>query len=48
MQFDLMKKTVIGSVVFAAAAMGMILYMSAGKVITISDVAQDEVRRDVQ
>ncbi len=48
MQFDLMKKTVIGSVAFAAAAMGMILYMSAGKVITISDVAQDEVRRDVQ
>lgn len=48
MQFDLMKKTAIGSAVFAATAMGLILYMSAGKVITISDVAQDEVRRDVQ
>ncbi|MDE7287541.1 MAG: hypothetical protein K2N55_11970, partial [Lachnospiraceae bacterium] len=46
MQLDLMKKAAIGSAVFAAAAMGLILYMSAGKVITISDVAQDEVRRD--
>lgn len=45
MQFDLMKKTTIGSVVFAAAAMGIILYLSAGKVVTISDVAQDEVQR---
>lgn len=46
MQFDLMKKAAIGSTFFAAAAMGLILYMSAGKVITISDVAQDEVSRN--
>lgn len=44
MQLDLMKKTVAASVVFTIAAMGLILYLSAGKVITISNVAQDEVR----
>lgn len=44
MQLDLMKKTVVGSVVFAIAAMGIILYLSAGKVVTISNVAQDEVQ----
>lgn len=43
---DLMKKAAIGSAVFSTAAMGIILYLSAGKVITISDVAQDEVRRE--
>lgn len=46
MKLDLIKKAAIGSVLFSAAAMGMILYLSAGKVVTISDVAQDEVHRD--
>lgn len=46
MQFDLMKKAAIGSAIFSIAAMGIIIYMSAEKVITISDVAQDEVQRD--
>lgn len=45
MQFDLMKKAAVGSVIFSIAAMGTILYLSGGKVITISDVAQDEVQR---
>ena len=45
MHLDLMKKAVIGSVVFSIAALGTILHLSAGKVITISDVAQDEVQR---
>lgn len=45
MQFGLMKKAAVGSVIFSIAAMGTILYLSAGKVITISDVAQDEVQR---
>lgn len=45
MQLNLMKNAAIGSVIFAIAAMGIILYLSAGKVITISDVAQDEVQR---
>lgn len=47
MKLNLMKKAAIGSVLFSTVAMGMILYLSAGKVITISDVAQDEVHRDV-
>ena len=46
MQLDLMKKAAIGSAIFSIAAMGIILYMSAEKVITISDVAQDEVQRN--
>lgn len=45
MQLNLMKNAAIGSVIFTIAAMGIILYLSAGKVITISDVAQDEVQR---
>lgn len=45
MQLNLMKKTAIKSVIFSIAAMGIILYLSAGKVVTISDVAQDEVQR---
>lgn len=45
MQLNLMKNAAIGSVIFAIVAMGIILYLSAGKVITISDVAQDEVQR---
>lgn len=44
MQLDLMKKTVAASVVFTIAAMGIILYLSSGKIITISNVAQDEVQ----
>ncbi len=47
MKLNLIKKAAIGSVLFSTVAMGMILYLSAGKVITISDVAQDEVHRDV-
>ena len=46
MKLSLMKKAAIGSVIFSAVAMGSILYLSAGKVITISDVAQDEVQRN--
>ncbi len=41
----MMKKTAIGSVIFSIAAMGIILYLSANRVVTISDVAQDEVQR---
>lgn len=43
MQADLMKKTAVWAVLFAIAAMGAILYLSSTKVITISEVAQDEV-----
>lgn len=46
MQFNLMKKAAIGSTLFSIAAMGIILNLSASKVITISDVAQDEVQRN--
>lgn len=45
MQLNLMEKTAVGSVIFTIVVMGIILYLSAGKVITISDVAQDEVQR---
>ncbi len=44
MQLGLMKKAAVGSVMYSIAAMGMILYLSAEKVVTISDVAQDEVQ----
>lgn len=43
MQQKLIKKTAIFSLVFFLISMGMISYMSAGKVIVIDDVAQDEV-----
>lgn len=45
MQHNLMRNTAICSVIFAMAAIGIILYLSAGKVITISNVAQDEVQK---
>ena len=43
MQHDLMKKMAVFCSILCIAAMGCILYLSANKVITISDVAQDEV-----
>lgn len=43
MNQTLMKKTAFCSLVFFIAAMGVILWMSENKVITIADVAQDEV-----
>lgn len=43
MQQRLMIKTAVYSLIFSIAAMGIILYMSAHKVITIANVAQDEV-----
>lgn len=44
MKIDLMKKTAAFSVVYSIAAIGTILYLSAYKVVTISNVAQDEVQ----
>lgn len=44
MKSSLIKKAAIGSVIYAIAAIGIILYLSAGKVVTISNVAQDEVQ----
>ncbi|WP_289285870.1 N-acetylmuramoyl-L-alanine amidase family protein [Parablautia intestinalis] len=43
MRLSVMKKAAIGSVLYSMAAMGLIYYLSNDKVITISDVAQDEV-----
>ncbi len=43
MRLNVMKKAAIGSVLYSMAAMGLIYYLSNDKVITISDVAQDEV-----
>lgn len=43
MQQNLMKKTAVSFLLFFVFAMSSILYLSAGKVITITDVAQDEV-----
>ena len=47
MNQTLMKKTAVCSLVFFLAAMGMIFGMSANKVITIADVAQDEVMENL-
>lgn len=47
MNQTLMKKTAVCSLVFFLAAMGMIFLMSANKVITIADVAQDEVMENL-
>ncbi len=44
MQQNLMKKATIAGLLFFVAAMGIICCLSAGKVITIADVAQDEVQ----
>lgn len=43
MKNDLMKKTAIGSVIFFVISMAVIVYLSANKVITVTNVAQDEV-----
>lgn len=43
MQQKLMKNTAICSVLFAIAAMAVILYVASIKVVEIADVAQDEV-----
>lgn len=43
MQQNLMKKTAVGSLLFFAAAMSMILYLSATKVISITNVVQDGI-----
>lgn len=45
MQQGLMKKTAIGSVVFFVISFTLILYLSKEKVVTIADVAQDEVQQ---
>lgn len=45
MKSSLIKKAAIGSIIYSIAATGIILYLSAGKVVTISDVAQDEVQK---
>ncbi|MCI7041983.1 MAG: N-acetylmuramoyl-L-alanine amidase [Lachnospiraceae bacterium] len=43
MQQKLMKKTAVFSAIFFLISMGIIIYMSVSKVITIEGVAQDEV-----
>lgn len=43
MQQDLIKKTAICSIVFFVISMALIIYLSSEKVITVVDVAQDEV-----
>ena len=43
MQQRLIKRTAAFSLIFFVVSMGMIVYMSVSKVITIKDVAQDEV-----
>ncbi len=45
-QSKLMLKTAIYCVVFVVAAMGVMLYFSAHKIIVVADVAQDEVVRE--
>lgn len=44
MQLNLMKKATIWATVFFVISMGVILFLSERKVITISNVAQDEVQ----
>lgn len=43
MQDGLIKKTAVLCLFFTVASMGVMLYYAAGKVITVTDVAQDEV-----
>lgn len=43
MQNKLMKKTAVLCSVFVAAAMGIMLYYCANKIVVVADVAQDEV-----
>lgn len=45
MQQKLLKRTAVLSLLFAVAAMGIMIGLSKTRVITISDVAQDEVTR---
>lgn len=45
MKSSLIKKAAIGSIIYSIAATAIILYLSAGKVVTISNVAQDEVQK---
>lgn len=44
MQHNIMKKAAVWSIVFFLFSMSVIVYLSEKKVITISDVAQDEVQ----
>lgn len=44
MQQDLMKKTAVGSLIFFVISMIVIFYFSAEKVITVENVAHDEVQ----
>ncbi len=46
MQEKLMKKTAVLCLLFSFVSMGLIIYLSAGKVVTIEGVAQDEVNED--
>ncbi len=43
MQHDIMKKMVVWTGIFFVASMAVIIYLSASRVVTITDVAQDEV-----
>ena len=46
MQKELMKKAVMMCSAFVAAAMGVMLYFCANKVVVVADVAQDEVVKE--
>lgn len=46
MQQRLLKKTAVFSLLFAVAAMGIMIGLSTTRVITISEIAQDEVMRE--
>lgn len=46
MQQNLIKRTAVYSLIFCVAAIGIIFFLSAGKVITITEVAQDEVQEN--
>lgn len=47
-QNNLMKRAAIYCVIFVAAAMSVMLYYSANKIVVVADVAQDEVIRSAQ
>lgn len=46
MKNDLLTKTAISSFAFFLISMAVIFYLSSNKVITVANVAQDEVRKD--
>lgn len=46
MKFDLIKKVAVGSLVFFVISMSVMFYLSSHKVITVANVAQDEVREE--